>query len=106
MSLVLYDKSQILLHPDIRGTVSTRVAYLVGQRGTVWLSAKVHVEVPVQGQATHLCVHIHTQEEGPVPTVGVVLVGHVQMNFLIIHSIQIAKSHTHYHNNIILARTK
>ena len=60
----MWCQRQVLsLDPDIRSAVPTRVSHLVSQGGATRLQAKVDAEVPVQGQATILGVHINLQHE-------------------------------------------
>lgn len=58
-SVFRHESSQsVVLQPDIRRAVSSRVSQLVGERRTVWLFTKIHQEVFVHGETAVNRVHI------------------------------------------------
>ena len=54
----------ILSQVDVRGAVPSWVADLMGQDGTIWLLAKVHDEVLVEGQTAVGSVDVDAKELG------------------------------------------
>jgi hypothetical protein len=51
-----------MLHPDIRGAITTRITHLVGACRTGWLFTEINVEVLVNLQAAVVGVTINLQQ--------------------------------------------